>query len=131
MYKYDAQGKLVRSYVYDDGTYLNLYGTTVYYDEQSRLSMVFHSFDYHTSSGTTYDMTYYSYWYNTSNGNLQQLTVSGDYIYGTVNPVYDGLGRTTSKTVDFDVNNADAFTRTKKIVKKCGIFLKKVLTKPN
>lgn len=54
-------------------------------------------------------MSYYSYSYNISNRNIQQLTVSGDYISGTVKPVYDNLGRTSSKTIDFDVNSADAF----------------------
>ena len=109
MYRYDAQGKLVQSYVYDDYTYLNLYGTSVYYDEQSRVSMVFHNFDYNSSTGVTYDKMYYSYSYSKSSGNIQQLTIGGNYIRGSVKPVYDNLGRTTSRTVDIDVNRVDAF----------------------
>ena len=109
LYKYDAAGKMIDSYVYDKNTYLNLYGTTVYYDEQSRIRMVFHSFDYPYASGTTYDSTYYAYSYSTSNGNIEQLRVSGDYISGTVDPIYDNFGRLSTKKIDFNINNADAF----------------------
>ena len=109
MYKYDATGKLMDSYVYDLATYNNLYGTTVYYDDQSRVSVIFHGFDYKYNSGTSSDLTYYSYAYNANNGNLSNMAVSGDYLSGNVTPTYDNLGRTSQKIVDFNVNNADAF----------------------
>ena len=109
LYKYDAAGKLMDSYVYDKNTYLNLYGTTIYYDEESRIDMVFHSFDYAYASGTTYDDTYYSYSYSSANGNIEKLRVSGDYISGSIDPVYDNFGRASTKTIDFNINSADAF----------------------
>lgn len=109
LYKYDAAGKLMDSYVYDRNTYLNLYGTTIYYDEESRIDMVFHSFDYAYASGTTYDHAYYSYVYSTANGNIEKLRYSGDYISGSIDPVYDNFGRASTKTIDFNINSADAF----------------------
>ena len=109
LYKYDVAGKLMDSYVYDKNTYLNLYGTTIYYDEESRIDMVFHSFDYAYASGITSDNTHYSYSYSTSNGNIEKLRVSGDYISGSIDPVYDNFGRASTKTIDFNINNSDAF----------------------
>ena len=114
MYRYDSLGRFAKSYVYDADTYTNLYGKKVYYDEDSRISMVFHYLDYscpaETYHGTTYsDSSYYSYWYNDSTGNLRQLNVSGDYISGTVKPTYDAFGRVDYKNIDFNVNNANAF----------------------
>ena len=109
LYKYDAAGKLMDSYVYDSNTYLNLYGTTINYDEESRIKMVFHDFDYEYSSGTTYDHAYYSYSYSTANGNIETLRYSGNYISGSIDPVYDNFGRASTKTIDFNINSADAF----------------------
>ena len=109
LYKYDTEGKLVKSYVYDSEEYENLYGTLVFYDDQSRVRSVFHYFDYTCSSGTYYDSTHYSYRYNKTNGNIEKLSISGNYASGTVDPVYDSFGRTTSRTIDFNVNGADAF----------------------
>ena len=114
LYKYDAEGKLVKSYVYDSETYLNQYGSKIYYDDQSRISMVFHYIDYACPAagyhGTTYsDSSYYSYWYDTVTGNLSQLTISGDYLSGTIKPTYDNFGRTDHKEIDFNVNNSNAF----------------------
>ena len=109
LYKYDAAGKLMNSYVYDKDTYLNLYGTTVYYDEESRIDMVFHSFDYAYASGTTYDDLCYSYLYSPTNGSIERTRITGDYISGTIDPVYDNFGRTSTKTIDFNINSSDAF----------------------
>lgn len=109
LYKYDAAGKLMDSYVYDKNTYLNLYGTTIYYDEESRISIVFHSFDYAYSTGISYDLTNYSYSYSSTSGNIERLSVSGDYISGSIDPVYDNFGRTSTKTIDFNINSSDAF----------------------
>ena len=109
LYKYDALGKLVDSNVYDSETYLNLSGTTIYYNDESKISMVFYSFDYDHTSGTMYDNTWYSYTYSTTSGNIEKLTVSGSYISGTINPVYDNFGRTSTRTIDFNINGADAF----------------------
>ena len=114
LYKYDAEGKLVNSYLYDSETYLNQYGSHIYYDDQSRISMVFHYIDYSCPAagyhGTTYsDSSYYSYWYDATTGNLSQLTISGDYLRGTIKPTYDNFGRTDHKEIDFNVNNSNAF----------------------
>ena len=109
LYKHDAAGKLIESYVYDKNTYLNLYGTTIYYDEDSRIDMVFHSFDYACASGTTADSSDYSYSYNATTGNISKLRISGDYISGTISPIYDNFGRTSTKTIEFNTNGSAAF----------------------
>ena len=46
MYKYDTEGKLIKSYMYDSVTMENLSGVQVGYDLQSRVSQVLTSFDY-------------------------------------------------------------------------------------
>lgn len=109
LYKYDTAGKLINSYAYDTNTYLNLFGTTIYYDEESRIDMIFHSFDYAYTSGIAYDDTYYSYVYSSTNGNIEKLRISGDYISCSIDPVYDNFGRTSTKTIDIHINSASAF----------------------
>ena len=108
LYNYDSTGKLMSSYVYDAGTHLNEYGTIVYYDEQSRVNTVFHSFDYPSTSGVKYDQTHYFYAYG-ADGNIETIRIGGSDISGTINPTYDNFGRKTSKTVDFNINNTDAY----------------------
>ena len=114
VYKYDSQGKLDRYYVYDTEAYLNLYGTSVRYDEDSRVSMVFHYLDYSCPAdnyhGTTYsNSSYYSYSYDTDTGNLSIMRLNGDAISGTITPQYDAFGRTTQRIVDISTNPDDDF----------------------
>lgn len=110
MYEYDLTGKLLGSYVYDSTTNYNKNGTSVYYDaETSKVDIVFNSYDYKYSSGVDYDSTDYSYSYNSNTGNISELRTQGDYISGTVKPVYDNLGRASSRVLDYNVNNSDAF----------------------
>ena len=73
MYKYDALGKLISSFVYDHTTYNNLYGTRVIYDEQSRISYVYHGYDYKYPSGIINGGIDYSYWYVDSRGNQAEI----------------------------------------------------------
>ena len=114
VYKYDSQGKLDRYYVYDTEAYLNLYGTSVRYDEDSRVSMVFHYLDYSCPAdnyhGTTYsNSSYYSYNYDTDTGHLSTMRLNGDSISGTIKPQYDAFGRTTQRIVDISTNPGDDF----------------------
>lgn len=109
MLHYDAEGKLIQSYVYDSETYTNLYGSYIYYDEHSRVYMIFHSYDYAISGGTAQSYLYYAYDYNETNGSIELLELSGDYVYGKVNPAYDNFGRTSTRTFDFNANDTDAF----------------------
>lgn len=114
LYKYDSESKLVQFYVYDSETYTNRYGSSIYYDEQSRISMVFHNVDYSCPAGSYYGTTYYdsasySYSYNDATGNLRYLVYSGDLVYGVISPVYDSFGRVESKVIDFEVDDVEAF----------------------
>jgi len=109
MYKYDNEGKVVYSYVYDSETYTNLNGTRVVYDDQSRVFSIFHSFDYKTSSGVADDTTHYNYNYNAETGNLAKLKADGAYFSGEMIPTYDKFGRTENKIIDFSVNGSKAF----------------------
>ena len=114
VFKYDSQGKLDKSYVYDTETYLNLYGNKVYYDDNSRVSMVFHYMDYSCPAdnyhGTTYsNSSHYSYSYNNETGNIFNMSLSGDAISGNVKPQYDSFGRITQKVVDVNINTGSDF----------------------
>ena len=109
--KYDSLGRFVKSYVYDTETYYNLYESSVVYDDQSRISMVFHNVDYICPSTSYhgnyyYDSTFYSYSYDSVNGRLSSLSISSPSLSGYIDPVYDDLGRTTSKVINL---NAHAF----------------------
>lgn len=95
-------------------TYLNLYGNKVYYDDDSRVSMVFNYLDYSCPAdnyhGTTYgNSAYYSYSYNKDTGNISAMRIGGDAITGTISPAYDGFGRITQRVVDIDVNHGADF----------------------
>ena len=114
VYKYDSQGRLDQYSVYDTESYLNLYGSSVIYDEDSRVSMVFHTLDYSCPAdnyhGTTYyNYSYYSYNYDTDTGHLSTMRLNGDSISGTIKPQYDAFGRTTQRIVDISTNPGDDF----------------------
>jgi len=109
MYRYDSESKLVRTHVYDASTNLNQYGSWITYDEQSRPKMVFHHFDYTVGSTTTYDSTSYRYYYDDLTGSVNKLTISGDYLDGTINYTVDNFGRATGKTSSFKVNGSNVF----------------------
>ena len=108
LYQYNASGKLIGSTVYSDTTNLNLYGSAICYDDQSRVSLVFHSFDYPYLYGTIDDNTSYTYYYNNA-GNVSQLRTEGDSISGKIEPAYDNLGRTQTRILDYNVGGNDAF----------------------
>lgn len=108
LYKYDAAGKMIGSYVCDSSTDLNKYGSTVYYDDQSRVSSAYYSFDYPYSGGTTYDSTHYQYSYNNV-GIISKIQTSGSSITGTISPEYDNLGRTKTRELDYDDSGSNAF----------------------
>ena len=110
-YQYDSLGRFVKSYVYDTETYYNLYESSVVYDEQSRISMVFHNVDYICPSTSYhgnyyYDSTFYSYYYDSVNGRLSSLEITSPSLSGYIDPVYDDLGRATSRVINL---NAQAF----------------------
>ena len=109
VYRYDASGKLMQSYVFDSETYKNLYGTRVYYDSQSRVSQINHTLDYSASTGMYGDTTKYLYTYNDITGYLGLMSVYSDYLSGNISPQYDNFGRVSTKTSTFNVNNASAF----------------------
>ena len=114
LYKYDSQGKLVKSYVYDTETYLNQYDTKVYYDDNSRIQMVFHYLDYSCPAdnyhGTTYGFSSdYAFSYSKKKGNISQMRIGGDAVTGTITPHYDNFGRLIDRVIDFNVNSGSDF----------------------
>ena len=114
LYKYDPQGKLVKSYVYDTETYLNQYGTKIYYDDNSRIRTVFHYLDYSCPADNYHGTTYghssdYFFTYDKENGRISQMRISGDAITGTVTPKYDNFGRLDYRITTFKVNFGSDF----------------------
>ena len=110
VYNYDPTGKLIQSIVYDSDLNLNKSGSYILYDpETSKVRMAFNSFDYTSPSGTIDDDTYCSYTYSSTTGNIEQLRTSGTSITGTIDPDYDNLGRSKSRTLDYNIGGNDAF----------------------
>ena len=106
-YKYDSLGRFVKSYVYDTEDYYNLYEASVVYDEQSRIAMVFHTVDYICPSTSYhgnyyYDFTFYSCYYDSVNGRLSSWNIISPSFSGYIDPVYDDLGKTTSRIISFN-----------------------------
>ena len=110
VYDYDNAGRLISSYVYNSSSGYNKSGSAVYYnDDTSKVSMVFNSFDYSCPGGTDYDDTYCSYFYSDITGNISRLQTAGDSIAGNIYPEYDNLGRSKSRTLDYNIDGNDAF----------------------
>jgi RHS repeat-associated protein len=109
VYKYDSEGKVIRSYQYDATTYENQYGSQIFYDADSRVTLILEDYGYSYSGGTANDDARYSYSYNSVTGYLASFGMASDYLSGAITPTYDNLGRTQNKIIDFNVNGSDAF----------------------
>ena len=115
VYEYDHENKPIRTYEYDSETYYYLYSVKVSYDEESRVAINEITFDYTYSNYNTYfDKIAYGYSYDNTTGNIDSISIDSgvvsDYsLNGYINPVYDNFGRTTSKTIDFNIAGEDAF----------------------
>ena len=108
VYEYDTAGKLVSSYKTSSAGNIT-YGSAVFYDEESRVDMVFDDFSYYSGTVLRDESAYYSYSYNSS-GNLSYARYKGTYIYETVTPVYDNLGRLKDRTVVYGINGSTSGT---------------------
>ncbi len=114
VYKYDTAGKLIHSYIYDEQDDVNLLGTYIQYDGQSRVMSLSHQFDY-TESGTVANgRLIYGYEYQTD-GNLKTMVLKDadnedNVVFNlTVTPAYDNYGRTTSVQSVAKINGVNAF----------------------
>ena len=93
---------------------MNQYGTKIYYDDNSRIQMVFHYLDYSCPADNYHGTTYghssdYFFTYDKENGNISQMRISGDAITGTVTPKYDNFGRLDYRITTFKVNSGSDF----------------------
>lgn len=109
VYNYDGSGKLMRSYIYDSNTYTNLFGSTVYYDDESRVSFIVQSYDYTCSTGTVSDALGYSYYYDDETSFISDYYLLGDYVELRVVPQYDNFGKTATRTITATINSTQAF----------------------
>ena len=109
-YKYDTEGKLVQSYTVDADYELVLSGINLRYDSQSRLSMASYSLDYYSTAGAYNEILTYEYAYDEASGDLSEMTVNGlTGVNGKILPIYDDFGRTTERTIRFNVDSEYAF----------------------
>jgi YD repeat-containing protein len=76
VFKYDESGRLLSSYVYDADTFKNLYGTSITYDDQQRVSLIQNTLDYSVGSSAYSGRTSYSYTYSTQNGFLSSWIIN-------------------------------------------------------
>lgn len=114
LYRYDSENKLVSSYVYDRDTYLNLYGTYITYDEESRVSIITQSYDYEASTGVATGNTVYTYTYRDgkdgaadSNGTIKELLVQAGSLTAHISPTYNNLGQVTARLTGVIANGDD------------------------
>ena len=108
VYEYDSGGRVISSYVTSSANEI-LSASTVFYDDGSRVRSLFDHFSYNAGSALCEASDYYSYFYSQTTGNLSKLSYRGTGISGEVSPVYDNLGRTKSRTLEYDISNSDAF----------------------
>ena len=121
VYKYDAENKLVHTYVYDSDTYVNLHGTTITYDDESRVSSISHSYDYTVSSGVVNEQIVYEYGYSQTNGSIHSHAATSEDNSYYAELTYDNLGRRTERIQGVIVNNANTyFARTSYTYKTNG-----------
>jgi len=102
MYRYDPQGKLVHSYVYDSATMLDKSNIRLWYDEESRLAEISYGYGYTYTYGTVLGADKYNYYYDTETGELSSMTFSDGTVVGTFAPTYDRFGRISQRNVDFE-----------------------------
>jgi len=114
LYRYDSENKLVSSYVYDRDTYLNLYGTYITYDEESRVSVITQSYDYEASTGVATGNTVYTYTYcdggenvTEANGTIEELLVQAGNLTAHISPTYNNLGQVTARLTGVIANSDD------------------------
>ena len=110
VYRYDNAGKLTHSYVYDTASYNKLAGTSVYYDEQSRVDDVYYAFLDQSGSMWRNQWLVYDYTYNGYTGYLYDLVIT-NYLSKdtetiaeaqfTITPTYDSIGRITRRVVEY------------------------------
>ena len=112
VYKYDSEGKTIQSYIYDTATYDKLYSTEIFYDSDSRVSLIRQNYGYTYWDGLTNDDTSYSYSYDAATGYLTGLTIVSDHIRGNISSTFDNFGRAGQKIVDFEVNGVQSFYNT-------------------
>ena len=109
VYKYDAENKLVHTYVYDSDTYINLHGTTITYDDESRVSSISHSYDYTVSSGVVNERIVYEYGYSTENGSINSYAATSEDNSYYAELTYDNFGRRTERIQGVIVNDANTY----------------------
>lgn len=100
VFEYDTNGNVISSYkTNSSGTVIT--GTSAAYDESGRPVAMIDRYTYtYGSSSTGNAMSGYAYLYN-DDGMLSSMTVIGTHVTAEIAPTYDGLGRLSSRRVDF------------------------------
>ena len=98
-YKYDLEGRLAKSYTYDAETYRTQNGTSYGYDDQSRLTSLYHTFDYAVSSTNAAGRVQYTYAYDDAHKKVT-AKVYAHGLSGTMESQADMYGRADIKKID-------------------------------
>ena len=98
-YKYDLEGRLAKSYTYDAETYRTQNGTSYGYDDQSRLTSLYHTFDYAVSSTNAAGRVQYTYAYDDAHKKVT-AKVYAHGLSGTMESQADMYGSADSKKID-------------------------------
>ena len=95
---FDASGSLRSSVTYNSSNYCNKYRGHYYYDDESRISEMYDSFDCKVGSG--YYQAGNCYWFEyTDTGNLEELEIYDVNYSAKIDPQYDNLGRANTRSI--------------------------------
>ncbi len=113
VYKYDTAGKLIAFIEYDGDEMVNEFSSSMYYNDEGKLQMVWYSLDYSFASGTADHSPNYFYSYN-PDGSLKNTEVDAVTATGNIRYIYDTYNRLTGKTSDFylTADSTKRFTNT-------------------
>ena len=113
VYKYDTAGKLIAFIEYDGDEMVNEFSSSMYYNDEGKLQMVWYSLDYSFASGTADHSPNYFYSYN-PDGSLKNTNVDAVTATGNIQYSYDSYNRLTGKTSDFylTADSTKRFTNT-------------------
>ena len=100
-YIYGTDGKLSRFVEYDSNTNINKYSSSLSYDEEGRLNIVWNTVDYFHPSGVSDYVFAYNYTYDDGDGSLNYVTLHYGNSSGTIDYTYDGFRRLSQKVYHY------------------------------
>ncbi len=99
-YKYDTDGKLVAFVEYDTGDFTNEFSSTMFYNDEGKIDLLWYTIDYSYSGGTDDHDFRYFYSYN-PDGSLDSYDVTARNVSGSISYSYDVFKRLDGKVYHY------------------------------